>query len=76
MKWKTLIQDLLNAGMTQVAIADGIGLKQPSIVDILQEKTKSVRWETGDAIIKMHRRVMRTRTPKPPAEQSASEQVI
>lgn len=59
MNWKKLIQDLLDEGMTQVAIADEIGLKQPSIVDILQEKTKSVRWETGNKLIALHKRVMR-----------------
>ena len=59
MNWKTLIQDLLNTGRTQAEIAAKIGVSQPSIVDLLQSKTKSVRWEVGNELIKFHKKVMR-----------------
>ena len=59
MNWKTLIQDLLNTGRTQAEIAAKIGISQPAIVDLLQSKTKSVRWEVGNELIKLHKKVMR-----------------
>lgn len=59
MNWKLLIKELLDSGMTQVEIANFIGVKQPSIVDILQDRVKSVRWDMGDKILKLHKKIKR-----------------
>lgn len=60
MDWKKLIQDLLDQGMSQAEIADGIGIKQPSLNEILNSDTRTdVRWRTGDKLIALHKRVMK-----------------
>ena len=43
MDWKKLIQEIIATGMTQVAIAEEIGVKQPSIVDVLQGRTQELK---------------------------------
>lgn len=55
MNWNEYIQDLIDAGMTQAAIGESIGLSQPSIADLLNGHTKSVRWEVGDKLIALHK---------------------
>ena len=56
MNWKAIIQELLDQGMTQAEIAHGIGLKQPSIAELLSGRTKEMMWRTGDRLIKLHHR--------------------
>lgn len=56
MNWSNFIKDLIASGMTQAAIGKEIGLSQPSIVDLLNGKTKSVKWDVGQAIIKLHKK--------------------
>lgn len=58
MNFQQLIKDLLNEGMTQAAIGHEIGIKQPSVFDILNGKTKSVRWEVGNKLLALHEREM------------------
>lgn len=55
-----MIQDLIKSGMTQAEIAGDIGIKPPSVSEILNSETrKGVRWETGNKLIALHKRVMR-----------------
>ncbi|OGT02139.1 MAG: hypothetical protein A2143_00645 [Gallionellales bacterium RBG_16_57_15] len=54
MDWKKLIQEIIATGMTQVAIAEEIGVKQPSIVDVLQGRTQELKWSNGQRLIKLH----------------------
>lgn len=60
MDWKKIIQEILSSGMTQAAVAEHVGIKQPSLSEILNSETrKGVRWETGNKLIALHKRVMR-----------------
>ena len=54
MNWKTLITDLQAAGLTQLEIGKKIGLSQPSVVDVIRERTKDLKWSVGQALIKLH----------------------
>jgi len=59
MDWKSLIQDLLDSGMTQTAIGDQIFLSQSCVNDLLKGRTKDIRWRSGDALMRLHMRVMK-----------------
>lgn len=56
MDWKTLLSDIAKAGYSQSEIADELGIRQPSVSDIANGKTKSPSWVVGDRIIKLHRK--------------------
>lgn len=62
MNWTEIIADLRNAGLSQDRIAKEIGITQASVSDIATGKTKTPRWETGTALLAMHKRVMRARS--------------
>lgn len=59
MNWKNIIQDLIDAGMTQSAIGNAIGISQASVSDLLTGKAKSTYYEAGELLVKLHRKVMR-----------------
>jgi hypothetical protein len=59
MNWIKLITELMDCKIRQATISREIGLSQPAIVDLLKSKTLTVKWEVGDKLIKMHKRVMR-----------------
>lgn len=61
MNWIEIMADLRNAGLSQDRIAKEIGITQASVSDIATGKTKTPRWETGTALLALHKRVMRTR---------------
>lgn len=54
MDWKTLIAELLASGMTQQAIGTEIGLSQGAISHLVNGRTASVDWETGEKLIRLH----------------------
>jgi predicted XRE-type DNA-binding protein len=57
MNWKKLIKEIMDSGMTQASVADYIGIKQPSVNEIINSETrKGVRWETGNKILALHKR--------------------
>jgi hypothetical protein len=59
MNWIKLITELMDCKIRQATISREIGLSQPAIVDLLKSKTLTVKWEVGDKLIKLHKRVMR-----------------
>ena len=61
MNWIELMADLRNAGLSQDRIAKEIGITQASVSDIATGKTKTPRWETGSALVALHKKVMRSR---------------
>lgn len=54
MDWKTLIAELLASGMTQQAIGAEVGLSQGAISHLVNGRTASVGWETGEKLIRLH----------------------
>ena len=52
--WKSIIQDLLDAGMTQVDIAESIGVAQTTISELFNERIREPGWAKGDALLKLH----------------------
>lgn len=56
--WKKLLEEIIATGMSQVEVSRQIGIKPPSVNEILtNENRRTVRWETGDKIIALHARV-------------------
>lgn len=58
MDWKKLITELIEAGMTQTAIADEIGLTQGAISQVLNDTTgkrKGFQYEPGAKLVLLHR---------------------
>lgn len=55
MDWKKIISDLVQAGLTQKEIGDKAGLKQASVSDLMNGNQKTVKWETGETLLAMHR---------------------
>lgn len=59
MDWKKITADLAEAGCTQTEIATYLGISQASVSDIATGKTRRPSWEIGDALLRLHKRVMR-----------------
>lgn len=60
MNWSALIQDLRQRRETYKSIAETCGFASKSHVhDLASGRQTKVLWELGDALIRMHKRVMR-----------------
>lgn len=55
--FQRIIKDLRLAGWTQVEIAGYVGCTQPNIARIIKESNIDPRWSTGDALIRLHKKV-------------------
>lgn len=58
MDWKTLIQDLVASGLTQVEIANRVGCSQPTIAMLASGAQRDIRWTYGEKLRALHRKVM------------------
>jgi transcriptional regulator with XRE-family HTH domain len=54
MQWNTLVSELMQSGMTQQEIGAAVGLSQPAISDIARGVTKSVTWDVGEKLKRLH----------------------
>ena len=60
MKWITIIADIRARGYTLEQIKDKAGFSSRGHVhDVAMGRQPRVMWEIGDALLKMHKRVMR-----------------
>lgn len=59
MDFKTVLQQIADAGMTQAEIAQKCGCKQASISDLSTGKTKQPNYQLGSSIVALHKKVMR-----------------
>jgi transcriptional regulator with XRE-family HTH domain len=59
MDWKTIIQELGSHGLTQAQIAAEVGVRQSTIAGILKGDQVDMRWQNGERLRSLHRRVMR-----------------
>ncbi len=55
MNWKTIISDLIDAGVRQVEIASFCETSQSYISDLLNGKSKQPNWAIGDSLLRLHR---------------------
>ncbi|RIQ16069.1 helix-turn-helix domain-containing protein [Bordetella avium] len=72
MNWKLIIQELCSEGLTQVQIAQEVGVKQSTIAGILAGAQRDLRWTYGEKLRRLHRRVVgrcKRVIPAPPAAQ-------
>lgn len=57
MDWKKITHDVLASGLTQVEIAKRIGCSQPTIAMLASGAQRSLRWEYGEKLRLLHKRV-------------------
>jgi predicted XRE-type DNA-binding protein len=70
--WTTLIQEIIDSGLTQVQIADLVHTGQSHISSLLRGERRQPNWELGDALIRLHK--MRYQGTPPPEPARAEEQ--
>lgn len=56
--WTRIIQEIIDAGWTERAIAKEAGVEQPTINRLKKGIRKSTSYETGEKLKKLHDRVM------------------
>lgn len=54
MDWKSIIAELMSAGVTQKEIGEEVGLKQPSVSDLARGVTAEVSWRVGEKLLALH----------------------
>ena len=59
MKWKNIIADLQAFGLTQSQIAEKCGTGQSHISSLASGKRKVPNWNLGDALIRLHKKVLK-----------------
>lgn len=59
MDWKKLISELHEAGKSLRVIGSAVGLSPQCVMDIEAGRQQTVRWEVGDAIIRLHRKTIK-----------------
>lgn len=52
--WTSIIQDLLNQGLTQRSIADEINASQAFVSFLLTKKVIDPGWSKGEALLRLH----------------------
>ncbi len=60
--WKEIISDLKQAGWTQARIAQAVGVEQPTVSDLFNGRISQPRWDSGDKLKKLHRRVLKKKS--------------
>lgn len=59
MDFKQLITELHKAGKSLRVIGAAVGLSAQCVLDIEAGRQQTVRWEVGDAIIRLHRKTIK-----------------
>ncbi|NYT25362.1 helix-turn-helix domain-containing protein [Alcaligenaceae bacterium] len=57
MDWKNIILSLVSHGLTQAQIAKESGVSQPTIAGLLSGAQRDMRWENGDRLLALYRKV-------------------
>jgi len=66
MDFKSLIEELVATGMTQVEIAQECGCSQPAISDLMRGESAQPRYVVGKALVDLH--AQRTQARRPTTE--------
>lgn len=64
MDWKNVISELVSDGYTQPQLAHLCNCSQTTISELATGKTSQPRFSTGDALIKLHKKVQRKRASR------------
>lgn len=59
MNWKKIIQDLIETGHTFNGLGRKVGITGAGVRALTINAGQSPRWETGDALIALHKKAMR-----------------
>lgn len=54
MDWKSLITELMGAGLSQREIGEHIGLSQSAVSDLVRGRHAHISWERGQQLIALH----------------------
>lgn len=54
MDWSTLINDLIESGMSQAEISQETGIPNSTISELRSGKTKKVFWDRGESLVQLH----------------------
>jgi transcriptional regulator with XRE-family HTH domain len=54
MNWKSLIQDLRNAGMSQAEIGKALGKSQGWVSAVMADGYADLKWGDGEALRRLH----------------------
>jgi len=66
MDWKNIILILLSEGFTQAQIAKASGVTQPTIAGLVSGAQRDMRWENGNRLLALHKRVSAKRSKREP----------
>lgn len=67
-EWKRLIQELLDAALTQAEIASRCGVKQSTVSDLYRLPERTPNYDFGRALIDLHKRTTRASKRKEGAQ--------
>jgi hypothetical protein len=56
MNWKTIIEEIQCAGMSQSAIGEAIGKSQAWVCDVLNGRYADLKWSDGEALRNLHKK--------------------
>lgn len=59
MDWKIIIRELMDWGFTQEEIGAHTGISQSTVSDLKRGRLKSIRYEAGTKLMKLHKRFQR-----------------
>ena len=72
MNWQEMIKTLISEGWTQSGIAQEVGIGQSTVAEILAGRSRDMRWTNGDRLLRLYRRVTKTRAkPRDPTTTEA-----
>lgn len=61
MNWQQIIRDM-RPPLTFQQIAEAVGLTKGGVHDLSTGRQKAVLWDAGDRLLKLHRRITRSKT--------------
>lgn len=59
MNWTQIIEDITKRGYTMANVARLIGVEPVTIQALRHGRSANPQWPTGDALIRLHKKVMR-----------------
>ena len=64
MKWKTIIDDLIDCGYTQASLGRELGITGEAVRALTINADQEPRYKTGAALIALHKKALRRKYPR------------